>query len=131
MRLQSGIKLLDERQGGGAAAKKGDRVVYNVKIFLNQGDEVPLNERQAEHLPPTMLRTETGYRFVNHETTLGRRQAIAGIEHSLIGMKPGGYRKVRVSPHLAYRDKGLPGLIPPDAVLIVELWLRELKPAQV
>jgi FKBP-type peptidyl-prolyl cis-trans isomerase len=41
----------------------------------------------------------------------------------LIGMKVGGYRKVRVSPHLAYRDKGMLDLIPPDAVPTVELWL--------
>jgi FKBP-type peptidyl-prolyl cis-trans isomerase len=129
MRLQSGIKLLDEREGNGAQAKKGDRAVYNLKIFLNQGDEVPLNNRQAEYLPEKMIRSEDGNRFVDHEITLGKRQAIAGVEHSLIGMKPGGYRKVRVSPHLAYRDQGLPDLIPPDAVLIVELWLRELKPA--
>lgn len=36
------------------------------------------------------------------------------------------YRKVRISPHLAYRDKGIPDLIPDDAVLIVGLWLRSL-----
>jgi hypothetical protein len=52
------------------------------------------------------------------------RQTMAGVERALIGMKVGGYRKVRVSPHLAYRDKGISDLIPPEAVLIVELWLR-------
>jgi len=31
-----------------------------------------------------------------------------------------------VSPHLAYRDKGVPELIPPDAVLICEIWLRHV-----
>jgi FKBP-type peptidyl-prolyl cis-trans isomerase len=41
-------------------------------------------------------------------------------------MKQGGYRKVRVSPHLAFREKGLPGLVPADAVLLIELWLRKL-----
>jgi hypothetical protein len=30
----------------------------------------------------------------------------------------------RISPHLAYRDKGIPDLVPPDEVLIVEIWLR-------
>ncbi|MGH7853780.1 MAG: FKBP-type peptidyl-prolyl cis-trans isomerase [Candidatus Binatia bacterium] len=129
MRLRNGIELLDEREGVGRPAGKGDRIVYNLKIFLNKGDEVLLNARQAEYLPDGMIGTEDGYRFVNHETTLGRRRAIAGIEHSLAGMKPGGYRKVRVSPHLAYRDQGLTDLIPPNAVLIVELWLRELVPA--
>jgi FKBP-type peptidyl-prolyl cis-trans isomerase len=28
--------------------------------------------------------------------------------------------------HLAYRHEGIPSLIPPHAVLIVELWLREI-----
>ena len=126
MRLRSGIKLLDERAGLGLPAKKGDSVIYNLKIFLNKGDEVPLNQRQAEYLPVQMIRTVDGDRFVDHKTVLGSREAMAGVEYSLIGMKTDGYRKVRVSPHLAYRDEGLGDLIPANAVLIVELWLREL-----
>jgi FKBP-type peptidyl-prolyl cis-trans isomerase len=126
MRLRSGIKLLDEREGEGEPAKAGDSIIYNVKIFLNKGDEVPANQRQAQHLPQEMIRTVDGYHYIDHKTVLGSRQAMAGVEYSLIGMKKGGYRKVRVSPHLAYREKGLPDLIPPDGVLIIELWLREL-----
>jgi FKBP-type peptidyl-prolyl cis-trans isomerase len=126
MRLKSGIKLLDERVGAGEPAKKGDRLIYNMKMFLNRGDEVPLTERQLEYLPATMIRIEDGYRFVNHATILGSREAIAGVEYSLMGMKQGGYRKVRLSPHLAYRDQGLDDLIPSNAVLIVELWLRQI-----
>jgi FKBP-type peptidyl-prolyl cis-trans isomerase len=73
-----------------------------------------------------MVRVEAGVTFVDHKTLLGSRQTIAGVEHTLIGMKVGGYRKVRVSPHLAYRDKGIPDLVPPDAVLICEIWLRDI-----
>ena len=73
-----------------------------------------------------MIRVVDGAPFVDHCIVLGRCQAIAGIEHALVGMQPGGYRKVRISPHLAYREKGVPGLIPPDAVLTVELWLRAI-----
>jgi len=126
MRLKSGIKLLDEREGDGEPAKKGDQVIYNLRMFLNKGDELPLNERQAEYLPEKMLRLEGADRFVNHTITLGRRQAVAGIEYALVGMKAGGYRKIRLSPHLAYREQGLDGLIPANAVLIVELWLRQI-----
>jgi FKBP-type peptidyl-prolyl cis-trans isomerase len=38
-------------------------------------------------------------------------------------MRVGGYRKVRISPHLAYGDRGVPGKIPPRAVWDCELWL--------
>ncbi|MGE5217121.1 MAG: FKBP-type peptidyl-prolyl cis-trans isomerase [Chloroflexota bacterium] len=126
MRLRKGIKLLAEREGNGAPAKKGDRAIYNLKLFLNKGDEVPLNARQAEYLPESMIRIEQGYRFVDHSTELGSRQAIAGVEYSLLGMKQGGYRKVRISPHLAYGERGMADLIPPNAALIIELWLRQL-----
>ena len=73
-----------------------------------------------------MIRVVDGVTFIDHTIVLGQRQAIAGVEHALIGMKAGGYRKVHISPHLAYRDKGIPDLIPTDAVLIVELWMREI-----
>jgi len=126
MRLKRGIKLLEEGEGTGEPTRKGDRVIYNLKMFLNQGDEIPLNERQAEHLPAQMVRIMNGTRLVDHRTTLGSREAIAGVEYSLIGMKKGGYRKVRVSPHLAFRDKGLPDLVPANALLVVELWLRDV-----
>ena len=126
MKRISGLKLVDEREGAGAPTKKGDRVVYNTRIFLNQGDEVPLNDIQAKQLPKEMVRVEDGVTLIDHTIVLGRRQAIAGVEHALMGMKVGGYRKVRISPHLAYRDKGIPDLIPTDAVLIAEIWLREI-----
>jgi FKBP-type peptidyl-prolyl cis-trans isomerase (trigger factor) len=126
MKRLSGLKLLDEREGEGQPAQRGDHVIYNCRIFLNRGGEVLLNAKQAEHLPKDMIRVVEGETFVDHKTALGSRQTIAGVEQALIGMKAGGYRRVRVSPHLAYRNKGVPGFIPADAVLVVELWLREI-----
>jgi FKBP-type peptidyl-prolyl cis-trans isomerase (trigger factor) len=126
MKRISGLTLLDEREGAGAPAQTGDRIVYNTRMFLNQGDEVPLNDVQAQRLPKVMVRVEAGITFVDHTIVLGRRQAIAGVEHALMGMKAGGYRKVRMSPHLAYRDAGVPELIPSNAVLVVEIWLRAI-----
>ena len=51
MKRIRGLKLLEEREGAGTPAKKGDRVVYNARIFLKQGDEVPVNHIQAKQLP--------------------------------------------------------------------------------
>ena len=124
MKRLSGLKLLEEREGEGTPATKGDHVLFHMRLFLNKGDEVPLNERQAEHLPKEMVQVVDGKTLIDRTIKLGRREAIAGVEHALMGMKVGGYRKVRISPHLAYCDKGIPDLIPPEAVLIVDLWLR-------
>lgn len=126
MKRLSGLTLLEEREGEGRQARKGDRVVYNMRIFLNQGDEVPLNDIQAKQFPKEVIRVVDGITFIDHTIVLGQRQAIAGIEHALLGMKAGGYRKVRISPHLAYRDKGIPDLIPADAVLTCAILLRAI-----
>ena len=126
MNIASGIKLLEERVGEGTAAQTGDRVIYNLKIFLNRGEEVPLDALQAKEVAEHTIRVEGDHRFLDRTLVLGKRQAMAAVETTLIGMKPGGYRKVRASPHLAYREAGIPGLIPENAVLILELWLREL-----
>jgi FKBP-type peptidyl-prolyl cis-trans isomerase len=122
----SGLKLLEEREGEGMPANKGDRVMFNMRLFLNKGDEVSLNETQAQYLPKEMIRVVDGATLIDRTIVLGRREAMAGVEHALMDMKVGGYRKVRISPHLAYRDKGIPDLIPPDAVLICEIWLRDI-----
>ncbi len=126
MKLPSGLKILENREGSGPIAESGHTIIYNVRIFLNQGDEVPINEALAKRgIADERIRRENDQIFVDHISTLGERQAIAGIEKALLGMRVGGFRKVRVSPHLAYGGRGLPGLIPPAAVLNISVWLRE------
>ena len=77
-------------------------------------------------MPADRIRRENDQVFIDHISTLGKRQAIAGIEKAIVGMRVGGFRKVRVSPHLAYGNRGLPGLVPPDAVLDISIWLRDV-----
>ena len=124
MKRLSGLTLLDEREGDGRVAQISDRVVYNMRLYLNKGDEVLLNEKQAEHVLKEKIRIQDGVTLIDRTVTLGRRKVIAGVEHALIGLTVGGYRKVRISSHMAYRDRGLPALIPPHAVLVTEIWLR-------
>lgn len=101
--MRSGIQLLKEVIGTGEPAKKGDKIEFVSEAFLSKG------EKAQEKL---LL-----------QVTLGKRQIIPGLEYSLIGMRPDGYRKVKISPHLAYREKSVSDKIPPNAVLIYELWL--------
>jgi FKBP-type peptidyl-prolyl cis-trans isomerase len=65
--------------------------------------------------------------LINLHCTIGRRNAYAAIEYSLIGVKEGGYRKVKAKPHLAFRDAGIEGLVPKNAVVTFEIWLRSLQ----
>ena len=128
MKLPSGLKIIENQEGSGPVAESGQTVVYNVRIFLNQGDEVPINDALEERgIPDDRIRRENDQILIDHISTLGKRQAIAGIEKALMGMRAGGFRKIRVGPHLAYRDRGLPGLIPPDAALNISVWLREIR----
>ncbi|WP_413933745.1 FKBP-type peptidyl-prolyl cis-trans isomerase [Nitrospira sp. BLG_1] len=126
MERLSGLRLLEEREGEGREAQRGDYVIYNSRIFLNKGEEVRIQEEQIRSLPKDVFRVVDDTVLLDHTTRLGSRQTIAGVEHALLGMKVGGYRRVRISPHLAYRDKGVPGFIPADAVLVVEVWLRAI-----
>ena len=125
-----GIDLLDETEGTGMPAVKGARVKYCARFFLRKGDEVTpdyeIIAQYQEHVTTAMIE---GVELIEHDTVLGSRHAIAGVEKSLLGMCKGGYREVRVSPHLAYGEKGIPGRIPANALLRIQLWLRDVQEA--
>jgi len=127
MKETSGLTLLEETEGAGLAASKGDRLVYNFRLFLNKGEEVPVNEvKEKEKWPAQMFSEIDGQLFINYTCTLGKREATTAIEYALYGMKAGGYRKVKASPHLAYREQGIPGKVPANAVLTFKIWLRQV-----
>lgn len=106
MDIKAGIKLIEESEGAGEPAKKGGRVTIRLSGWLNKGE--PIQDNQIV------------------EVSLGKRIVIPGIEYSVEGMKAGGKRKVRISPHLAYGDKGI-GAVPANAVLVYEIELLEIK----
>ena len=128
-RLERGIELLDEVLGVGPPAERGSQVVYNARFFLRRGDEVTRDASSIalyrERLP---LRVIEDVELIDHTTVLGRRQSIACVEKSLYGMREGGYREILASAHLCYGDRGVPGLIPPGAMLRVRVWVHAVRP---
>jgi FKBP-type peptidyl-prolyl cis-trans isomerase len=54
-----------------------------------------------------------------------REFLIAGLFYGVEGMRIGGKRTLKISPHLAYRDKGIEAVIPPNAVLEIEVKIHK------
>ena len=107
MEIKPGIKLVSETEGIGPSVKKGDTITVRLNGWLNQGEPVQEN-------------------YVG-EIVVGSRVVIPGIEYSLEGMKQGGKRKVKISPHLGYKETGVKDLIPSNAVLVYEIEILEVK----
>lgn len=63
---------------------------------------------------------------VKYTIDLSRREVIAGLRYGIEGMREGGRRRIRVSPHLGYGEGGVPGIIPPNALLIFDVELLEV-----
>jgi FKBP-type peptidyl-prolyl cis-trans isomerase FkpA len=102
----SGVEIEERSVGIGAPAARGDQVTVRYSGFLNRGDP---------------FQTDITTTF-----TLGERRVIAGLERGTEGMRVGGVRTLRVSPHLGYRDIGVPGIVPPNAVLILKVELLSI-----
>ncbi len=96
--MRPGIKLQSETIGTGREARRGDKVTVRYDLSLNRGD---------------LVQSVDSYSFV-----LGKREVIAGLEYGVEGMRVGGHRQFRASPHLAYREDGVENVIPPNAVLV-------------
>ena len=94
---RSGIKIIEETPGTGPELKKGDRVWLRYDCQLNRGDFIARDRDEI--------------------WTVGDREVVAGFRYGLEGMRAGGTRRFRASPHLCYRDAELEK-IPKNAVLI-------------
>jgi FKBP-type peptidyl-prolyl cis-trans isomerase len=58
---------------------------------------------------------------------LGQHEVIEGWDLGVKGMRLGGKRKLTVPPDMAYGAQGMGGVIPPNATLVFEVQLLDVK----
>lgn len=103
----SGLYYIEEKKGNGKAPKAGDRVIVNYTGTLISG----------KVFDSTLMRNEP------FEFTYGVGEVIQGWDEGLSYMREGGKARLIIPSHLAYGEKGYPGLIAPNSTLIFEIEL--------
>ncbi len=105
------LQIQDLKVGSGLEAKEGSEVTVNYTGKLEDGAKF---DSSFDRNQPFSF-------------TLGAGQVIEGWEKGILGMKVGGERKLTIPPSLAYGLQGIPNVIPPNATLIFEVELLEVK----
>ncbi len=95
------------REGSGEAAKNGDKITVHYTGYFEDGTKFDSS-------------VDRGQPF---SFDLGVGQVIPGWDLGVVGMKVGEVRKLVIPPQFAYGEQGVPGAIPPNAVLIFEIEL--------
>ncbi len=110
-RTASGLELHEIERGFGEVARAGKTVSVHYTGYLEDGTKFDSSLDRGE--PFTFA--------------LGAGKVIRGWDEGLVGMKVGGRRKLVIPPELAYGSRGAGKLIPPDATLVFDVELMEVR----
>jgi FK506-binding nuclear protein len=105
----SGLVMRDLRCGQGPPARRGDLVTVSYIGRLRGGRIFDASRGRPFTFP------------------LGRGQVIPGWDVGLVGMRPGGVRRLVVPPALAFGRAGYLDRIPPGATLFFRVRLLETR----
>ncbi len=111
----SGLKIIDTKVGTGATPRRGQTCVMHYTGWLYE------NGAKGKKFDSSRDR---GQPF---EFPLGMRRVIAGWDEGVATMKVGGQRTLVIPPELGYGARGAGGVIPPNATLIFDVELLDVK----
>ena len=107
MWIKKGVKLIEEKVGDGAEIQRQAVYVLAIRITLSRGDVVDLSKGGTTQINDEHFNfREDG--FLESRMRIDRENLISGIFYAIEGMRVGGYRKVEIAPHLAYREEAFP-----------------------
>jgi FKBP-type peptidyl-prolyl cis-trans isomerase len=109
---------VDEKVGEGAEAAWGRDVLVHYTGWIYDEKR---NGKRGREFDSSRDRNEP-FAF-----KLGGNEVIKGWEEGVNGMKVGGRRLLTIPPQMAYGAEGLGELIPPNATLIFDVELVDVK----
>ena len=118
MKRRKGIEIIEDHEGSGEPIKKGDFYQLRLKMWLHKGD--PVIWLKPFGLIDRMKLSSDGTTLIS-DYRIDREFLFDGLFYGILDMKIGGMRKLKIAPHLAYREEGVEGMIPPNALLTVEV----------
>jgi len=111
IQTSTGLRYADIVAGKGNQALPGNIVTVHYTGWLENG--IRFDSSVPENRP---------FQF-----ELGAKRVIAGWDEGVAGMAVGGIRQLIIPPHLGYGSAGAGNVIPPNATLIFEVQLLEIK----
>lgn len=105
------LKIKDTKVGTGAEAVNGKTISVHYTGTLTNGMKFDSSKDRG-----------TPFEFI-----LGAGQVIQGWDKGFAGMKVGGTRKLTIPASMGYGAQGAGGVIPPNATLIFEVELLDVK----
>ena len=115
MTTASGLQITDSKVGTGATPKPGQTCVMHYTGWLYE------NGVKGKKFDSSVDRNEP------FEFPIGQRRVIAGWDEGVSTMKVGGKRTLIIPPALGYGARGAGGAIPPNATLMFDVELLDVK----
>ncbi|MDP6674702.1 MAG: FKBP-type peptidyl-prolyl cis-trans isomerase [Gammaproteobacteria bacterium] len=114
----TGLQITDVLDGDGLTAEAGQEVVVHYTGWLYDPDQP---ENKGEKFDSSVDRGDP-FSF-----PLGAGRVIRGWDEGFAGMQIGGKRILVIPPDMGYGDRSVGGVIPPNATLMFEVELLDIK----